>query len=198
MTVRSRLILASGSPRRAKLLREAGYSFEQVQPPFDDSGCSLELPAQELAPQLAKRKAASVASGLREGIVLGCDTLVSIAGRAKGKPANADEARRTLESLFAGPHQVFTAVCMIDASDGREVAFLDRATVTIVRPRDAELEEYIARGHWRGKAGGYNLDELQGRWQFDVQGDPTTVIGLPMRRLEQELGRFAPDFPYHP
>lgn len=189
-----RLVLASASPRRAKLLRDAGYPFEQITPPFDDSGADLSTsPQRHLAADLAYRKAASVAKGLEHAVVIGCDTLLSIDCRAAGKPADAHEARATLASLMDKPHEVITAVSLIDTAQGREYAFVESAIVTIHPLAPDDLDAYIRSGRWRGKAGGYNLAELKGEWRFDVQGDPTTVIGLPMQRLAEELLKFAPD-----
>lgn len=191
------LILASSSPRRAQLLREAGYPFEQVTPPFDDSACALVLAPNELAAEFALRKAASVAQIRPAGIVLGCDTLLSIDGRAIGKPADVADARFILGLLFTRAHHAITAVSLLDAADGRKRSFIDTTQVTITAPGSSELDAYLASGQWRGKAGGYNLAELKDRWHFDIQGDPTTVVGLPMVRLEEELRRFAPDLRPH-
>jgi septum formation protein len=188
-----RLILASASPRRVKLLRDAGYYVQQLAPPFDDSDAPLDLPADQLAPALAQRKAQSVAQSLGQGIVIGCDTLLSLDDRTLGKPLDVDAARRMLKELLGRPHSVVTAVCLIDAATQQQHTFCETARVTIALPPPADIEGYLSSGAWRGKAGGYNLAELQARWQFRVEGDPTTVIGLPMRRLKVELQRFAPD-----
>jgi septum formation protein len=187
------LILASSSPRRAQLLREAGYRFQQIAPPYDDSGADLTLlPPRQLAPVLAYRKAVSVSQSMNDGIVLGCDTLLSLDGRAIGKPSDAAGAHRMLQELMGRDHQVVSAVYLVDVATGREGVFTETATVTIHPVEPAALEAYIRTGRWQGKAGGYNLAELQGTWRFDVQGDPTTVIGLPIRRLLEELKDFAP------
>lgn len=187
------LILASASPRRAQLLREAGYEFQVVTPPYDDTEHSLEhLPAHLAAPALAELKAASVADGLPRGLVLGCDTLIAQGDHRIGKPADAADARRILNLLIGAKHQAITAVCLIDAGSKRRCVFTDVADVVIPALPAGELERYLAAGEWRGKAGGYNLAELQRRWNITVTGDPTTVVGLPMRRLAAELGHFAP------
>src|ERR1051325_11360914 len=94
------LILASGSPRRAKLLRDAGYRFEQIEPPFDDSDTPMDSPPTAVAPALARQKALPVARQLQRGIVIGCDTLLDIDGSAAGKPRDAGDARRMLEPIM--------------------------------------------------------------------------------------------------
>ena len=188
-----RLILASRSPRRVELLRRAGYAFEQVESPFDDSGVDLGgLSVEDAAAELAERKAAALARRLGSGVVLGADTLLSRDGRAIGKPAGAAEARRVLAGLIGRTHRVITAVCLIDAATGRRRAVTESAAVSIGTVEPDWLERHIASGAWRGKAGGYNLEELRtADWPVAVEGDETTVVGLPMERLRGELRDFA-------
>ncbi len=184
------LYLASRSPRRARLLRDADWAFEQITPPFDDTGVDLG-PASPVraAEALAYLKAASAADTLDHGIVIGCDTIVTEGQRKLGKPTDIDHARAMLESLFDRPHRVVSAVALVDPVHHR-LMFHDMATVTIARPREEDFDAYLAAGEWAGKAGGYNLGELADRWTFDIDGDESTVIGLPMHRLGEQLGRF--------
>ena len=183
------VILASTSPRRARLLREAGIAFETAAPPFDDGLIDLADTPVELAVRaLAYMKAASVADGRDAGRVIGSDTLVSLEGKAMGKPADEAAAREMLGSLVGRTHDVVTGVAVIDAATGACEVFSDTTRVGIVGFGDAGLDAYLASGEWRGKAGGYNLAELEDRWRFEIDGDPTTVVGLPMRRLSDLLG----------
>jgi septum formation protein len=187
------LILASESPRRAALLHAAGYRFTQQTPPFDDSADPMdELPPREATLALAERKALSLASTLSAGLVLAADTLVAVDGQRLGKPLDAVDARRSLELLFDRWHEVVTGVCLVDAASRRRSAFFDVTRVFVHRPAVVELDRYLVFNEWRGKAGGYNLAELEHRWRFDVRGDPTTVVGLPMRKLREHLRPFAP------
>ncbi len=188
------LILASTSPRRAQLLQEAGYDFRVIPPAFDDSGFDAAgLSVEQTVIELARRKAESVGAPAQRGIVIGCDTLLSLDGKPIGKPADAQEARRILMLLMGRSHRVLTAVCLLPLPAGPSKAFIEAAQVTIHPLTPAALDEYLRSGRWRGKAGGYNLAELQGAWTFEVRGDPTTVIGLPMKRLKRELGLIAAD-----
>ena len=183
--------LASTSPRRAKLLREAGWRFEQIAPPFDDGPVALgDCPPARAAEALAYLKAATAADTLDAGLVVGSDTVLDIAGHLVGKPTDEADARRILTRLFAGPHDVVTGVALVDAATGASDLFHDRTTVRIADPGDAALRQHLASGAWRGKAGGYNLAELEGDWLFAVDGDPTTVIGLPMAQLAAQLATF--------
>jgi len=187
------LTLASGSPRRAKLLTEAGYAFEQRRPPFDDSRVAIDdSNVETLASTLAHAKAMSVATAepIPDGIVIGCDTLLCVDGEPIGKPTDADDARRILTALFDRTHEVVTAVCLVNLHQHREVIFTDKAQVRIAAVDEPALGAYLDAGEWRDKAGGYNLDDLRDRWSIEVIGDPTTVIGLPMNKLAAELKRF--------
>lgn len=190
--LQERLILASASPRRAKLLASAGYTFEQQIPPIDETALDVDaLTVQSAVEALASFKASSIAEQHDHGIVIGSDTMVVATDQRIGKPADADDARDMLMRLIGSPHDVYTAVAIVDARTHRRIVFTDRTTVTIADPESDDLDAYLASGQWAGKAGGYNLDELKDRWRFEVDGDPTTVIGLPMQRLGGALQRIA-------
>jgi septum formation protein len=164
--------------------------FAQIDPPFDDSGIDLG-PASPVraAEALAYMKAASAADLLDCGIIIGCDTIVVIDDRKLGKPRDADDAHAMLNSLFGTPHRVVSAVALVDPVHHR-LLFHDITTVTIDPISDERLDAYIASRAWQGKAGGYNYAELADHWAFDIDGDPTTVIGLPMTRLAEQLANF--------
>jgi len=98
-----------------------------------------------------------------------------------------------LSELIGRSHEAITGVCLIDAADRRQRVFVETAQVRIGQLDPDALEGYIRSGEWRGKAGGYNLAEVRGRWPIEVEGDPNTVIGLPVERLSRALRRFAPD-----
>lgn len=190
------IVLASTSPRRAQLLREAGWAFEQRKPDYDDTHADLANAAPiRAAEALAYLKACSVADTRERGIVVGSDTALILNDRMIGKPRDADDARAILEGLFDREHQVCTAVAIVDATDDRHLLFHDITTVAIAHPGPQAFETYLAAGEWRGKAGGYNLAELKDRWRFRITGDPTTVVGLPMQRLAALLPQFANSSP---
>lgn len=187
----SPIYLASTSPRRAKLLREAGIAFEAIAPPFDDAVIDPgPVAPQRAAEMLAYAKATAVADTLASGIVIGGDTVLAHDGRTIGKPRDRADARAMLRSLFGRSHAVITAVAICDAAADRCALFHDRSTVVIQPPPEDQLRAYLDAGEWRGKAGGYNLAELEDRWRFEVTGDPTTVVGLPMRMLAGRLSSF--------
>lgn len=143
------------------------------------------------AEALAFLKAASVADTLDAGVVIGCDTVVVQAGRAFGKPKDRPNARAMLEQLIAAQHEVITAVAIMAADQDRLTRFHDRVGVKLGDVPPQTLDQYLDSDGWVGKAGGYNLAELHHRWPFEVDGDPTTVIGLPMDKLADRLARLA-------
>lgn len=192
------LILASQSPRRAELLAEAGFVFEQRSPPFADP----DQPPRHLrgdeaaayAASLAEQKAQSLAEVLLAEaelpgpvVILAADTIcVDDAGALVGKPRDRADARQMVAGFFEAAHRVLTGVALLRVSEsGHEPqSFADTATVRFGTISSAQLDAYIATEDWQGKAGGYNLFDRQAAgWPIEVAGDPTTVVGLPMRRL---------------
>ncbi|NJL30573.1 MAG: Maf-like protein [Phycisphaerales bacterium] len=193
-----RIILASRSPRRAQLLRDAGYSLIRVDPPFNDPPQPpvKVVDACALATELAHCKAMSLlhdASFHRHtgDVLLAADTIVIAPpplSELLGQPSDIDDARRMLGILLGNTHTVVTGVALChlntDSSRAHEGlhTFADVAQVTMGHAPDAWIDAYLQAGHWQGKAGGYNLTELH---EIDVRvaGDPTTVVGLPMMKL---------------
>lgn len=202
-----RLILASRSPRRRLLLEQMGVAFEAVAGGVDDgplrpgSACS---PRQWVA-GLAYLKAAAAAWGLGAAsaagaTVLGADTVCAVDGRLLGQPRDEADAAAMIRSVEDREHEVLTGVALVSrgASAGtwseNRTILADVAVVRVGRIGEGAIREYIASGDWRGKAGGYNLSErLEAGWPIEVTGDPGTVMGLPVRRLEPLLAEFKRD-----
>lgn len=194
------LILASRSPRRAELLREAGYSFDIMPSPFVDPpmpALANAQGAQALAMELASQKARALGEQLSSAaIIIGADTIVVQGDSALGTPRSQDEARDMLMQLSGAMHRVITAVSVLcancdRASDNQNRTFADVAEVMFGPIENNTLDRYIQSGAWRGKAGGYNLFEVHDQWLASVTGDPTTVVGLPMKKLVPMLNSFS-------
>lgn len=189
------LILASASPRRALLLREAGLAFVQMQPPFVDPPQPQHdhdrgpVDAAALTTALARAKALS----LREAgvltqhpgaVILAADTVCVDQGRPIGQPADADAARGMIRAMRDHTHAVVTGVALLRGDDRDPFLLADEARVAVGFISEAEIESYVRSQQWRGKAGGYNLFDRQAAgWPLGVEGDPATVVGLPMRKL---------------
>jgi septum formation protein len=193
-----RLWLASRSPRRREMLAAAGIAHAFDHPGLEDS--ELEPGAvtpAEWVMSLAYLKAAAGLAALRKSgqaagrVVLGADTTCIVGNQLLGTPLDAEDARRILRALENASHEVVTGVALIDADTGQRVLFADAATVEIgiLGPR---LAEYVVSGQWQGKAGAYNLSErLSAGWPIRYTGDPSTIMGLPMRALLPRLAAFG-------
>lgn len=123
-----------------------------------------------------------------DAIILAADTLCELDGDIIGKPRDERDARAVLERLQARSHRTCTGVCAVDRRSGRRQLFADVAIVTLGRLTTEQVEAHLAGGAWRGKAGGYNFaDQVAAGWPLRCEGDPTSVMGLPMRRVRPLL-----------
>ncbi len=190
-TSQRRLVLASGSPRRLELLREAGFTPEVIKPHLDDG--ELIAPdarrARDWVAALANLKARCVRDELtprNDAIVLGSDTVVVKGGRIIGQPRDATHAREMILSLREGEHIVATGVALL-LPDGRRLV-VEQARVRVGAVEDDVIEHYIASEQWRGKAGGYNFSErVEAGWDVRTSDDPNTIMGLPVATLTPTL-----------
>lgn len=187
-----RVLLASGSPRRRKLLEAAGFAVEVKEPKIDDGAVHVHesVPAR-LVISLAWFKASQVAVvPINVVALVAADTVCDVEGVVLGKPADRAAAAAMLASMFDSSHTTRTGVC-VRSAEGR-LLFEDASIVRMGRPTPEDLERYLDSEEWMGKAGGYNLaDRLQAGWPIECEGDPTTVMGLPMARLGPLLHELA-------
>ena len=182
-----RLILASASPRRQALLREAGYEFA-VHPAGLDEGefFNDKMLPRDLARFLAQAKADQVAGRFPEDLTLAADTIVAFGDQSLGQPATADEAR-TMIRLLAGTTQVvITAVAVACPSRKVRTSAVAMSAVRMNPLTKDEVERYVASGRWRGKAGGYGIQDADPIVTCTA-GEVDTVIGLPMRQTRELL-----------
>ena len=185
-----RLILASGSPRRRQLLRDAGYAFEVHPADIDESDYPPGTAPADLAEQLAVRKAAALADRYPADVILAADTVVAVAARPLGKPANAGDATAMLRLLAGSTHAVVTGVAVLRPADGYARSIRVLSTVAMRPLSPAEIAAYVASNQWQGKAGGYGLqDEYGGADPFVTRmtGSRTNIIGLPMEATAELL-----------
>ena len=177
------ILLASRSPQRRALLGELGVDFRVVAPRAAEGD-------DPLANARAKAREVAARAGVPEGgAVLGADTEVLLDGRALGKPPDAAAARRGLGDLSGRTHVVRSAICVITQRGEREAA--DDARVTFRALSEAEIEGYVATGEWRDRAGGYAIQGAGAALVERVEGDHSTVVGLPVRRLAALLGELG-------
>lgn len=190
-----RVHLASRSPRRSLLLREARIEHDAAHPGIDDGGLRPgRVSPEQWVAALAYLKARSALDGgaTRAPIVLGADTMVVSDRGIMGQPVDEADATRMIAALRDAEHDVVTGVALVDAATGRRTLFSDRTRVRVGGISDAQIAEYVASGKWRGKAGAYNLAErVEAGWPITVEGDPGTVMGLPVKVLGERLARFV-------
>ncbi len=188
--VKPQLILASASPGRLELLRQAGIVPDKVEPAdIDETPRTKESP-RRYALRLAEEKAAKIAVKNPESFIIAADTIVLSGTRLIGKAADETEAREILKILSGKRHMVVTAVCVMSPGSGKSSRIVE-TRVKIGKLTDAEIEDYITSSEWRGKSGCYTLHGRAGRYIEWLNGSYSGVIGLPLAetlRMLQGLG----------
>ncbi|QTZ93758.1 Maf family protein [Streptomyces auratus] len=183
-----RLVLASQSPARLALLRQAGLAPEVVVSGVDEDALSAATPG-ELARILAEAKAAAVAARpeIHGALVVGCDSVLELDGRALGKPADAEDATARWKSMRGRSGILQTGHCVIDTATGRQAAATASTTVRFGEPSDDEIAAYVASGEPLHVAGAFTLDGRSAPFIDGVDGDPGNVIGLSLPLLRRLL-----------
>lgn len=184
----SALVLASASPRRVALLRQAGAAFTVVDPGPDRAWPGKAEPRHGVR-ALALDKARRVAAKRPDSVVIGADTVVVLRGKRLGKPADAGAAREMIRSLHGRRHEVWTGIAVVRGSEQRTAA--ECTTVHFCKLSDEEIDAFVASGESLDKAGGYGIQGLAGQFVRGIEGDYTTVVGLPLARLRGVLADFA-------
>lgn len=183
-----RFIVASASPRRKEILKNAGYNFEVIVSKADESLVSDITPEQAVS-QLAKRKALSVAENNKGAVVLGCDTVVALDGEILGKPESREQAVQMLKQLSGRTHIVYTGVCITDSQ--KEETFVSATEVEFYLLSDETICSYAATGEPDDKAGAYGIQGYGSVLVKRINGDYLTVVGLPLSETARALKRFG-------
>jgi septum formation protein len=179
------LVLASASPRRQELLRNAGIEFTIQAPDIVEATRPAESP-QVCAQRLAQEKAMAVALLRPNDQVLGADTIVVVDDQILGKPCDEKDAVRMLRLLSGRRHEVITGVCLAQPGEPINTQFettiVEMGTIT-----DEEIAEYVATGEPMDKAGAYAIQGVASRWILGIEGDYFNVVGLPVSRVYRML-----------
>lgn len=186
--ISSMLVLASASPRRQELLRNAGISFE-VQPAHIPEDTRPDEQAKQCAERLAREKAVAVAKQRPQDVVLGADTVVAIDDQTLGKPVDRADAIRMLRMLSGREHQVITGVCVVANGQPRTTSEITK--VTMVGITEQEITDYVATGEPMDKAGAYAIQGIASRWIPRIEGDYSNVVGLPVALVYRMLRETA-------
>jgi len=194
------IVLASASPRRQEILRNAGISFSVQAADIDETPLKDELP-RACAERLAREKALAIWHTHPQDLVLGADTIVVVEESILGKPVDADDAARMLRLLSGRVHQVITGVCVAGAggsasaadggssrnADEQPATGSETTLVTMNELSDEEIRGYVATGEPMDKAGAYAIQGIASRWIPRIEGDYSNVVGLPVSLVYRML-----------
>ena len=193
MSTDRKVVLASASPARLHLLRQAGLSPEVVVSGVDET-TTRSPRVSELVALLATAKAQAVARQQSDALVIGADSLLEFRGEPLGKPADAADARQRWRRMAGRSGTLYTGQALFDVQGGsiarRDVA-VAATVVYFASPSDAEIDAYIATGEPLEVAGAFTLDGLGGPFVRRIEGDPSAVVGLSLPLLRTQLGRFG-------
>ncbi len=189
-----KLILASASPRRAEILRNAGIRFEICSTGVDESRLDNESPGDYVR-RLALAKVSSAAEKNpnpgADVLIIGADTVVVVDSAILGKPASGDDAQRMLRSISGRVHEVHTGLALLQTSGMQQRVVEEITKVHFARLTDHEIEDYIATREPFDKAGAYAIQGLGGRYVTRIEGCYFNVMGLPLARLWTLLREFG-------
>ncbi len=180
------MILASASPRRRKLLADAGYWFEVDPSDFVEPDPTPGTPVADYVADLAWRKASEVARRRGSGLILGADTSCSAGGEILNKPVDRADAERMLRLQEGTDTEVVTGVCLFRADRGSWLGFVESSACRCRALTDAERTSYLDSGLWQGKAGAYGLQD-DDPFVTVPSGSWSNVVGLPLERLAAVL-----------
>ncbi|MGD0702851.1 MAG: Maf family protein [Trebonia sp.] len=190
-----RLVLASASPARLAVLRAAGLDPQVIVSGVDEDAFSAGTTA-ELTQTLASAKATAVAASLRDGIVIGCDSMLDLDGTAYGKPADSVEAVARWHEMSGRSGTLYTGHCVIDIESGKRLTAAAATTIRFATPTEDEISAYVGTGEPLGMAGAFTIEGLGGWFVESIDGDHNNVIGISLpllRRLLGDLGVTIPD-----
>ncbi|WP_340376552.1 nucleoside triphosphate pyrophosphatase [Streptomyces sp. SS7] len=187
-----RLVLASQSPARLNLLRQAGLSPEVVVSGVDEDAVTAPTPA-ELALALAEAKASVVAArpDTKGALVIGCDSVLDLDGEALGKPADATEATARWKAMRGRAGTLQTGHCVYDTASGQYASATASTVVRFGEPSDAEIAAYVASGEPLHVAGAFTLDGRSAPFIDGIDGDHGNVIGISLPLIRRLLGRLG-------
>lgn len=181
----TKIVLASGSPRRKELLEQVGLKFDII-PAKGEEVITSDIPC-EVVQELSKQKAAEIAKQFEneDVLVIGADTLVAFGDKIMGKPKDEEMAYKMLSELQGNTHQVYTGVTLIKKE--KTVTFYEKTDVYFYPMTKNEIEDYIATREPMDKAGAYGIQGIGAKFVKGINGDYNNVVGLPVARLLREM-----------
>lgn len=183
-----KLILASTSPRRKKILSKFGFEFDIISPRADEAKILKKINNNipyKIATILAYEKAKSVLSKFKKGIVIGADTIVVLGREIIGKPKSKKHALAILKKLSGSMHIVITAICLIDVVTGKTILTYDKSFVIFRKLTTKQINDYINNNHILDKAGAYAIQEGADPFIKKIKGSYYNVVGFPIEKFKR-------------
>lgn len=184
-----RLVLASASPRRAYLFELVGFDFEVMVSDVDEDNEEYSMPEVHVL-ELSQKKAWKVAETIKDGLIVGADTIVVLDKEIFGKPGNADEAAQMLRRLSGRTHTVYTGFTIIEKPGGKIASDYDRTDVRFRHLSQQEITEYVKTRNSLDKAGAYGIQDQGALFVSGVNGCFYNVMGFPVTKFYETLRRF--------
>ena len=186
-----KIILASQSPRRKKLLKQLiGNNFEIIETPFKEDN-NQPLEPQELVKTHSIGKAREVAKSLKEGIVIGSDTFLYFNNSVLGKPKTQENAIKMLQELNGNTIEVYSGLGLINAKTREELIEYTKSEIQMKKMTKEEILKYVITQQPLGNAGSFNIDEKGAILIEEIKGEYSSIVGLPLFKLNQMLKKFG-------
>ena len=187
-----KFILASTSPQRKKILKDAGYKFESVRPKISEKN-SGKKPSQTVK-SLALKKAKFVEKCRGEfirppALIVGADTVVVLDGEIIGKPKNKNEARKILRKLSGSEHFVYTGVAILNTVNKKQIVDYEKTEVRFRKLSEEDIENVC--GKYLDKAGAYSIQSKNDRFVKNIKGDYLNVVGFPLKKFQKMLNKIS-------
>ena len=180
----SKVVLASGSPRRQEMMKRFGIDFICKSPDIQEN-LNKDLAVEDAVIALAKEKALAIYKKYSDSLVIGFDTIVVLDDEIMGKPKNLDEAMNMLTRLSGNTHRVITGCAFFDTVE--EITFYSDAYVTFSEMTQDEIEDYVMHNDVLDKAGAYAIQDDAAKYIEHIKGDYYAVIGFPINKIYQTL-----------
>lgn len=184
-----KIILASASPERKKLLEDTGLIFEVIPSNYEED-MTLGMQPHELVKYLSKGKGLAVASKIEDAIVISADTFVLFKDKIIGKPYTKEKAFITLRTLSGETHSVLTGFTIIDTRKNKIISKVVETKVSFKKLTDAMINDYIKEGNPLNFAGSYTLLDILDKFIEKIEGDHNNIIGLPLNDVMETLKEF--------
>lgn len=192
LNINRKLVLASGSPRRKKLLEDIGFEFEVITSNVDEGQVSEMLEPSKYVMELSLLKAKDVAHGLNDSaIVIGADTTVVLNNKIINKPIDKNDAFHILNQLSDNIHKVYTGITFVDSANNQSFCTYQETEVTFRKLSEKEIWAYIESGSPMDKAGAYGIqDDFGAVFVRNINGCYYNIVGLPLELFYISIKRF--------